>query len=70
MTTEFQEYVSVSQKLKSFGVTPPNGLAIPPDNLAAATSIDELRQQVEADTVRTLLKANEIAYGEIFDEDH
>lgn len=69
MSTEVLDYVSVSEKLKSFGISAPNGLAILPDNLAAAKSISDLRQQVESDTVRTLLMANKITYVEIFDED-
>jgi len=69
MSTEVRDYVSVSEKLKSFGVSIPSGLAILPDNLATATSIGDLRQQVESDTVRTLLKTNKIAYVEIFGED-
>ncbi|NHV29379.1 hypothetical protein [Burkholderia sp. D-99] len=69
MSTEVRDYVSVSEKLKSFGVSLPSGLVLLPGNLATATSIDDLRQQVESDTVRTLLKANNIAYAEIFDED-
>ncbi|WP_157658683.1 hypothetical protein [Burkholderia ubonensis] len=69
MSTEVRDYVSVSEKLKSCGVSLPNGLVLLPDNLASATSIDDLRQQVESDTVRTLLKANNIAHAEIFGED-
>ncbi|PTW86014.1 hypothetical protein DBL07_24235 [Achromobacter mucicolens] len=34
-----------------------------------ATSVDDLRQQVESDTVRTLLKSNKIVYVDIFGED-
>lgn len=69
MSIEVHDYVSVSDKLKSLGVPVPSGLAILPNNLATAASIGDLRQQVESDTVRTLLKTNEIAYVEIFDED-
>ncbi|AXW60980.1 hypothetical protein ACI2VA_12955 [Ralstonia nicotianae] len=69
MSTEVRDYVSVSEKLKSLGVSTPSGLAILPGNLAEATSIDELRQHVESDTVRTLLRANKIAHFEIFDEE-
>jgi len=69
MGAEVHDYVSVSEKLKSLGVSLQNGLAILPGNLATATSIDELRQQVESDTVRTLLRANKIHYVEIFGED-
>lgn len=68
MGAEVRDYVSVSEKLKSLGVSFPNGLAILPGNLATATSIDDLRQQVESDTVRTLLKSNKIDHVEIFDE--
>jgi hypothetical protein len=69
MSTEVRDYVSVSEKLKSFGVSVSSGLAILPGNLSTAKSIDDLRQSVESDTVRTLLRANMIAYVEIFDED-
>lgn len=69
MSIEVHDYVSVSGKLKDFGVPIPSGLTILPNNLATAASISDLRQQVESDTVRTLLKANKIAYVEIFDED-
>lgn len=69
MGAEVRDYVSVSDKLKSLGASLPSGLAILPGNLATATSIDELRQQVESDTVRTLLRLNGIDYVEIFDED-
>lgn len=69
MNIEVHDYVSVSDRLKSLGVPVPSGLAILPNNLATAASISDLRQQVESDTVRTLLKTNEIAYVEIFDED-
>ncbi|MGY6126349.1 hypothetical protein ACW9YV_12870 [Paraburkholderia strydomiana] len=69
MGAEVRDFVSVSEKLKSLGVSLPDGLAILPGNLATATSIDDLRQQVESDTVRTLLRSNKIDYVEIFDED-
>lgn len=70
MSTEVRDYVSVSEKLKSFGIPIPDGLAILPSNLATAQSIDDLRQHVESDTVRTLLKENKVAYVEIFDENN
>ena len=69
MGAEVRDYVSVSEKLKSLGVSLPSELAILPSNLATATSVDDLRQQVESDTVRTLLKSNKIDYVEIFGED-
>ena len=69
MNTEVRDYVSVSEKLRTFGISPPTGLAILPSNLAEATSVQDLRQQAESDTVRTLLTANKVAYVEIFDED-
>jgi len=69
LSTEVRDYVSVAEKLKSFGVALPFGLAILPDNLKRAKSVSDLRQQVESDTVRTLLKVNNITYVEIFDED-
>ncbi len=70
MDTEVRDYIVVSEKLKSFGVSVPSGLAILPGNLATAKAIGDLRQHVESDTVRTLLQANKIPYIEIFDEDN
>lgn len=71
MSTEVRDHVSISEKLKHFGISSvPNGLAILPSNLGTAKSIEELRQHVESDTVRTLLKASKIPYVEIFDEDN
>lgn len=70
MGAEIHDYVSVSEKLKSLGVSIQSGLAILPSNLATATSIDDLRQQVESDTVRTLLRENKIHYVDIFEEDN
>lgn len=69
MSTELHDYISVSDKLKNLGVSIPTALAILPENLATATSVDDLRQQVESDTVRTLLKQHQIHYVELFDED-
>ncbi|NGM88746.1 hypothetical protein G5B35_15680 [Parapusillimonas sp. SGNA-6] len=69
MTIEVRDYGCVSDKLKNFGISVPRGLAILPKNLATAATISDLRQHVESDTVRTLLKANKLAYTEIFDED-
>lgn len=69
MGVEVHDYISVSEKLKSFGVSIQSGLAILPGNLATATSIEELRQNVESDTVRTLLSANKIPYVEIFSDE-
>jgi hypothetical protein len=70
MSIEVRDYIAVSEKLKSLGVSAPRGLALLPGNLATAASIGELRQHVESDTVRALLTANNIAYDEIFDEDN
>jgi hypothetical protein len=70
MSTEVHDYISVSETLRSLGLREPSGIAILPDNLATAKSIGDLRQQVESDTVRTLLRANKIAYVEIFDEEN
>lgn len=32
MSTEVRDYISISEKLKEFGVTFPNGIAILPSN--------------------------------------
>lgn len=69
MSIEVRDYVSVSEKLTTLGVSTPTGLAFLPDNLATAATIEELRQHVETDTVRTLMSANKISYSEIFGED-
>lgn len=69
MSVEVLNCVSISDKLNSFGISVPKGLSILPNNLATAESIDDLRQYVESDTVRTLLKAKKIPYVEIFNED-
>ena len=70
MTAEIHDYVSVSEKLQNFGLSAPTGLAILPENLATATLVGELRQQVESDTVRTLWKEHEIPHVELFDQDN
>lgn len=69
MTTEVRDYISVIKKLEKFGADVPDGLAILPENLDTANSVNDLYQHVEADTVRTLLKTNNIEYIEPFKED-
>lgn len=68
MKIEVIDHISVAEKLTEFGVSIPYGLAILPGNLASANRAEDLRQNVESDTVRTLLKANKVPYVEIFDE--
>lgn len=72
MDTEIQvnDYVSVSERLEEFNIQAPIGLAIFPNNIATATSIGDLVQHAESDTLRTLLKANKIPHVELFDDDH
>ncbi|WP_348995669.1 hypothetical protein ABFG95_06925 [Achromobacter sp. HNDS-1] len=70
MTAEIHDYVSVSEKLQNFGLSAPTGLAILPENLATATLVGELRQQVESDTVRTLWKEHGIPHVELFHQDN
>ncbi|SFS24133.1 hypothetical protein [Pseudomonas sp. NFACC42-2] len=69
MSILVNDHISISEKLKSFGLALPNGLTIIPSNLATANSLNELRQQVESDTVRTLLRQNNITYYELFEEE-
>lgn len=69
MNTEVLDHVSVATKLTGYGLRAPIGLAILPANLAAAKTMNEFRQHVESDTVRTLLNANNIPYDEIFDDE-
>lgn len=68
MAIEVSDYISVAEKLNDFGLKAPQGLSILPRNLATAESVDDLRQHVESDTVRTLLSQHKIEYVEIFDE--
>ncbi|MFM0356134.1 hypothetical protein PQR12_21775 [Paraburkholderia nemoris] len=70
MTIQITDIASVSEKLESLGLGKVNGLSLLPDNLDDAKSPDELLQQTEADTVRTLLRTNGIPYAELFDDEH
>lgn len=67
---QVNDYISVSERLESFNILVPSGLAIIPNNIATAKSAGDLLQHAESDTVRTLLKANKIPHVELFDEDH
>lgn len=69
MSTEVRDYISVSAKLAQWGINPPAGFAILPYNLAEALSITELRQHAESETVKKLLRTNNIVYSELFDTD-
>ncbi|KAB8049568.1 hypothetical protein GCN78_16885 [Janthinobacterium rivuli] len=69
MSTEVHDYISVSAKLAQWGINPPAGFAILPFNLAEARSTTELRQHAESETVKKLLRTNNIAYSEVFDAD-
>lgn len=69
MSTEVRDYISVSTKLAQWGINPPTGFAILPSNLAEALSTTELRQHAEAETVKKLLRTNNIFYSEVFDAD-
>lgn len=70
MSIEIHDHVSVAERLNKFNVSAPSGLAILPHNLATAASREDLRQQAESDTVRTLLLENGIPHIEIFNEDN
>lgn len=69
MSIEVRDHISVAVKLEGFGVAAPSGFAILPNNLATASTKGDLRQHVESDTVRTLLRGNNIPHAEIFEED-
>ena len=69
MSTEVRDYISVSAKLAQWGINPPAGFAILPSNLAEALNTTELRQHAESETVKKLLRTNNIAYSEVFDAD-
>lgn len=70
MSTEVRDYIVVSAKLAQWGITPPDGFAVLPSNLEKAQSTSELRQHAESETVKKLLRANNIAYSEVFDADN
>ncbi|WP_144408792.1 hypothetical protein [Chromobacterium vaccinii] len=69
MSIDVHDYIPVSEKLKEFGIATPCKLSFLPSNLEKAMTIGELRQYVESDTVRTILRKNKIPYEEIFSED-
>ncbi|PPC64160.1 hypothetical protein C1Y41_05850 [Pantoea sp. ICBG 1758] len=70
MSVEVHDSVPVAEKLKSFGLAVPDGLALLPCNLLTAESIGDFRQHVESDTVRTLLNAGNVPYIDIFDDEN
>lgn len=70
MSIQVSDIPPVSEKLKGLGLALPEGLTIIPSNLAEAKSVEDLRQQVESDTVRTILRKHSIDLAEIFDDDN
>lgn len=69
MNTEVHDYISISAKLTQWGITAPQGFAILPSSVAEANNIAELRQHAESETVKKLLRTNNISYTELFDPD-
>ncbi|MFM4929413.1 hypothetical protein [Aeromonas dhakensis] len=67
MSIDVSDYDSVYEKLRALGASVPNGLVILPNNLSTANSIEELHQPVETDTVKTLLRINDITYFDVLD---
>ncbi|NWF33499.1 hypothetical protein HH110_10660 [Stenotrophomonas sp. SAM-B] len=68
MTMEVIDIVSMTERIAALGGHPPAGLAILPENLATAATKSDLRQQVESDTVRTLLREHGIHFSEVFSD--
>lgn len=68
METKITKFISVSDRLISLGLAPANGLALIPDNFDSAHGVTELRQQSEADTVRTLFRLNNVPLVELFNK--
>lgn len=68
MNTRITNFISVSDKLKSLGLAPTNGLTLIPDNFDIAVGVTDLRQQAEADTVRTLFRLNNLPLVELFNK--
>lgn len=70
MSINVTEYINVAEKLEKLGLHSSIGIALLPDNLNVANNITDLRQYVEANTVRTLLRTNGIQLTEIFDSEN
>lgn len=70
MTITVTDHPPIRNKLHDLGITLLNGLTIAPSNIEHSSTLGDLRQQVESDTVRTLFNTNKIEYQELFDDDH
>jgi hypothetical protein len=70
MIVSVTDYISVAEKLASFGMPMIAGMALLPENFEVVKVPAEFRQQADADTLKTLLRINHIPYVELFDEGH
>ncbi|MFZ6727686.1 hypothetical protein ACO0K2_19555 [Undibacterium sp. MH2W] len=70
MSIDVQDYIEVSAKLAQWGIARPDGFAILPSNLAQAKTKEELFQHAESETVKKLMRTNNIDYTELFDADN
>lgn len=65
MSTETTSYISVRQRLRELNCSDPEGLTLLPANFENANSVADLRQSVEAVTVKKLLKSAKLPYSDI-----
>ena len=68
-TLETSEYLDVSARLRQLGFHEPGGLTFLPLNFESASSVEELRRSLEAVTLRKLLIATDLPFGDIFSRD-
>ncbi|WP_065890352.1 hypothetical protein [Pseudomonas sp. 35 E 8] len=66
MSIELTKIPEFAEKLNHFGIDQINSIALIPENIDTAKAIDDLRQQTEADTMRTILRINGISTSELF----
>lgn len=69
MTINISEYCNVRLRLRELGCQDPPGFAILPINFETAEAPEDFRQASEAATVKTLLRASDLPYTDIFTAD-
>jgi hypothetical protein len=70
MAATTSDYVSVHSRSTELGcIYPTSGLSLLPDNFATAKVYEELRQQSEAASIRTLFRTHGIPLSEILPSD-
>ncbi|WP_339530209.1 MULTISPECIES: hypothetical protein [unclassified Pseudomonas] len=70
MSIEITKIPEFAEKLNHFGIEQITSIALIPENIETAEAIHELRQQTEADTMRTILRINGISTSELFSQEN